>query len=66
MDYRKLNAVTTMDAYPLRRIDDTLGALNGTDCFSTLDLVSGYWQVGMEKEAKQRSAFVCSKGLYQL
>ena len=41
IDYRKLNVVTTKDAYPLPRIDDTLDALNGADCFSTLDLANG-------------------------
>ena len=66
VNYQKLNAVTIKDAYALPRIDDTLDALSGTDCFSTLDLASGYWQVGMEEEeAKQKSAFVCGEGLYQ-
>ena len=64
IDYRKLNAVMTEDAYPLLRIDYTLHALNSADCFLTLDLASGYWQVGMEEEVKQKSAFVCSEGLY--
>ena len=30
-----------------------------------LDLVSGNWQAGMEEEVKNKSAFVCSEGLYQ-
>jgi len=43
VDYRKVNAVTRKDAYPLPRVDDTLDTLSGSQCFSTLDLISGYW-----------------------
>ena len=54
VDYRKLNSVTKKDAYPIPRIDDTLDTLAGSCWFSTLDLVSGYWQVEMsQKERKQ-------------
>ena len=51
VDYRRLNAVTRKDSYPL---DDTLEALSGMQLFSTLDLRSGYWQVPMEDTAKER------------
>ena len=43
---------------PLPRIDDSLDALGGSNYFSTLDLTSGYWQVELEDEAKEKSAFV--------
>ena len=46
MDYCKLNAITRKDAYPLPRVDDSLEALSGSmQMVSTLDLLSGYWQV---------------------
>ena len=42
VDYRKLNDVTTKDAYPLPRIDESLDQLAGSKWFSSLDLNSGY------------------------
>ena len=62
---RKLNKVMEKDSYPLSWIDDTLDSLAGARCFSTLDLDSSYWQVGLTKEAKKKTAFVTSQGLYQ-
>jgi hypothetical protein len=64
VDYRALNAVTKFDAYPLPRIDETLEALAGAKYFSTLDLISGYWQVGLTERARLKSAFVTRSGLY--
>lgn len=43
--YRRLNAVTERDGYPLPRIEDVLGHLSGAKYFSSLDLESGFWQM---------------------
>ncbi len=40
IDYRRLNAITRKDVYPLPRIEDILVALGSTCFFSTLDLAS--------------------------
>ena len=65
VDYRKLNAVTLQDAYPLPRIDESLDALVGSRYFSTLDLTSGYWQVPLDADAQEKSTFATRSGLWK-
>ena len=65
IDYRKLNSVTLKDSYPLPRIDESLDSLGNAKYFSTLDLASGYWQIALSEDAKTKSAFCTTSGLYQ-
>ncbi|KAK3083233.1 hypothetical protein FSP39_017411 [Pinctada imbricata] len=66
LDFRKLNSCTLKDSQPLPRIDDTLDALSGSVWFSTLDLKSGYWQVGMSPSDREKTAFsIFGSGLWQ-
>ena len=66
VDFRKMNDATIKDAHPLPRIDDTLESLHGAQYFTTLDLKSGYWQVPIREEDKEKTAFRTSSGqLYE-
>ena len=57
VDYRRLNAVMKKDVYLLPRIDDTLDPLAQQKYFTILDLAAGYWQVGMDRESQEKTAF---------
>ncbi|KAL5515000.1 hypothetical protein EMCRGX_G000106 [Ephydatia muelleri] len=65
VDYRQLNSITCKDAYPLPRIDETLDTLAGSVWFTTLDLISGYWQVEVKPEDCEKTAFCTKDGLFE-
>lgn len=65
VDYRKLNAVTEPDRYPLPRIEDVLHAAKTTAYMSTLDLHSGYFQVSVAEEDRDKTAFITPSGTYR-
>ena len=66
IDFRKLNSLTVKDSHPLPRICETLESLTGAAHFSTFDMNSGFWQVPMDEESKQYTAFTLgSMGLYE-
>ena len=65
IDYWQLNEATVKDAYPLQRIDEALDQLAGAKWFHILDLVSGYWQVAMNPDSREMTAFCMHLGLYE-
>ena len=65
IDYRRLNQVTKVDAYPLPHIEDSLNTLGGARFFCSLYLASGYWQVEMDAADREKTAFVTQGGLYE-
>ena len=66
IDFRRLNALTIKDSHPLPRICETLESLAGAAHYSTFDLNLGFWQVPMDEESKQYTAFTLgSMGLYE-
>jgi hypothetical protein len=65
IDYRALNAVTKPDAYPIPNIVDTLDSLGCSRFFSVLDMASGYHQIEVEPQSREKTAFSCYKVHYQ-
>ena len=62
VDYRKLNAVTHPDPFPMPRVEDRLA---GAKYITTLDLTKGYWQVPVEEGSREKTAFTTPFGKYQ-
>ncbi|UYV79801.1 hypothetical protein LAZ67_18000696, partial [Cordylochernes scorpioides] len=58
IDYRRLNEITLDDRQPLPHIQDMFDRLHGSRFFSTLDVAWGYWQIEMDPQSIQKTAFV--------
>ena len=54
VDFRKVNAVKRKVSFPMPLVSETLAALYGTKYFCTLDLKSGYWQIEMHPESREK------------
>jgi hypothetical protein len=65
IDYRSLNAVTKPDAYPIPNITDTLDSLGQSKVFSVLDMASGYFQISVKPEHREKTAFSCRRGHFE-
>ena len=65
LDYRKLNACTKKDVYPVPMMSECLDALDGNVWFSKLDANSAYWQIPVEEASKEKTAFRTRQGLFE-
>src|SRR6266498_1010906 len=65
VDYKKTNAITIVDAYPLPVVNDTIDKIGGKKYYTSIDLASGYWQVEVDENSQDITAFVTLWGLYQ-
>ena len=57
IDFRRLNALTKKDATPMPSVEDTFSLIGNAKIFSTLDLLSGFWQVNLSPRARELTAF---------
>ena len=76
VDYRKVNSLQQeikrtdkgtecLSLYPLPKIDEMFAKLKGARFFSTIDLRSGYYHIGLTRESRAKSAFVVPMGKWE-
>ncbi len=65
VNYRRLNAVTKLDYYPLPRMDERTNSLGDACYFTTLNANSGSWKLPMKRKNVEKTAFVTHRGLFE-
>ena len=64
IDYRRLNAVTRKDHFPLPFIDQLLERVSGHPFYCFLDGYSGYFQIVIAPKDEEKTTFTCPFGTY--
>ncbi|WUR05035.1 endonuclease [Vairimorpha necatrix] len=65
VDYRGLNSITVKDAYMTPRIDEIFDSLSTATIFTILDATSGFHQIPLQEEDKEKTAFSYRGKLYE-
>lgn len=64
IDFRELNKILVPDCEPIPRIDVVLALVGQKQFFSKFDFTKGYWQVPMDPNSREKTAFSSMSGLY--
>lgn len=64
-DYRRINAITTPDVYPLNDIDEIFDTMVTAKYFGAADLKCGFWQVEVDACCQEKTAFISQFGLHE-
>ena len=64
VDFRKLNALTQTDPYPMPSMQDLINSIGSSTFFTTIDLLHGFLQVPLDETSKLKTGFSTSTGHY--
>ena len=65
IDFRKINKVTRGDAHPIPDQEALFSKLAKAKYFTKIDMTKGYWQIGIEANSRQYTAFQAGGKLYE-
>ena len=58
-DFRRVNALTKSDSYPIPQVDDCIDQIGHSQYISKIDLLKGYWQVPLSDKVT-RDLSICN------
>ena len=64
-NYKRVNEQSVIPGMPLRTVDDLLADLGGAYVFSTMDLVSGFFQCPIHEDSIPLTAVCTQSGLWE-
>ena len=65
IDYRKLNSVTKTERFPMPNLSESIYSAHNTNFFTKLDLIKGYYQIPLDKNSREYTAFSTHHSHYQ-
>jgi hypothetical protein len=65
VDYRRLNALAIKESHTIPRMDECIDSFQDATIFSTLDCNSGYWQISVHPEDRDKTTCTSHEGLYR-
>lgn len=65
VDYRRLNAMSLKDSYPLPRMDECIDSLGDAKFFTALDCNWGFWQIPIREGDRDKTTFTCHSGTFR-
>ena len=65
VDYRKLNAITKRDKYPMPLISDIIDRVIGAKFLTVLDIRQAFNRIRMGESSEELTTFITSLGAYQ-
>ena len=64
IDYRRINSITVADPYYMTTLEEILERVGGSRCVSKLDLCKGFYQIEVEEESVEKTAFITPFGKF--
>ncbi|SLM34530.1 retrotransposon nucleocapsid protein [Lasallia pustulata] len=65
VDYRKLNAITKRNRYPIPLIEETLAKVTGCKYLTKLDVIAAFNKLRMHPNSEDYTTFITSMGAYK-